>query len=188
MSKYTNLRDSNYNSTASALTVIQGHSAINLALYNVVTHMSFYYELLFFPFGLLFNALILLVFGISPLGTTKTTRVFYLAMAYGELGTVLFKDAWYFFADLGIPFITGGFNPLGVINGMGGIGNGSPIWMCGLQVFMWYSHEMFANYIFVVFELERVIAVYSPLSARHFFTKKIALITVQLHFYMFFDF
>ena len=157
----------------------QGHIFITLVLYNAVNHMSFYYEIFFFPFGLIFNLLLLLAFGISPVGTAKTTRIYYIAMAYGELGTVLFKDAWYFWADLGVPFVTGGLNPFGPVNAMSGIGNGSPKWMCGLQVFLWYSHEMFANYVFVVFELERVIATYVPLHARHLFTKQRTLITVS---------
>ena len=157
----------------------QGHWVITLVLYNAVNHVSFYYEICFFPFGLIFNLLLLLAFSISSVGTTKTTRIYYLAMAYGELGIVLFKDAWYFWADLGVPFVTGGLNPLGPVNAMSGIGNGSPNWMCGLQVFLWYSHEMFANFVFVVFELERVIAIYVPLHARHLFTKQGTLITVS---------
>ena len=154
----------------------QGHIFITLVLYNAVIHMSFYYEICFFPFGLIFNLLLLLVFGISSVGTIKTTRIYYIAMAYGELGTVLFKDAWFFWADLGVPFVTGGLNPFGPVNG---IGNESPKWMCGLQACLWYSHEMFANYVFVVFELERVIAIYVPLHARHLFTKKGTLFTVS---------
>lgn len=159
----------------------QAHSAVTFVLYKIVNHMSFYYEMVCFPFGLVCNFLLLLVFGISSVGTTKTTRIYYLAMAYGEFGTVLFKDAWYFWADLGVPFVTGGLNILGPANAMGGIGKGSPSWMCGLQVFLWYSHEMFANYIFILFQLERVIAIYAPLHARHLFTKHGTIIIVRMY-------
>ena len=154
------------------------HPSITLLIYRILSLMSFYYEILFIPFGLLLNMFILLVFGSTPLGTTKTTRIYYLAMAYGEFGTVLFKDAWYFWACLGLPYVAGGRNPIGPLNTMGGIASGSPAWMCSLQVFLWYSHEMFANYAFVVFELERVAAIFLPLHARQLFTKRRTLIAV----------
>lgn len=160
------------------ITISQTHKPITLLLFILMTNMSFYYEIIFFPFGLIFNMLLLLVFGMSSVGTTKTARVYYLAMAYGELGTVLFKDMWYFWADLGVPHITGGLNPLGAVNGMGNIGNLGNGWICGLHVFLWYSHEMFANYSFVLFELERVIAIYAPIHARSLLTKRGSLLMV----------
>ena len=147
--------------------------SITLLIYRVLSLMSFYYEIRFIPFGLLLNMFIILVFGITPLGTNKTTRIYYLAMAYGEFGTVLFKDAWCFWACLGLPYVAGGNNPIGPLNSMGGIASGSSAWMCSLQMFLWYSHEMFANYAFIVFELERVSAIFLPL-----FTKRRTLITV----------
>lgn len=154
----------------------QGHSEITLLIYKIVNHMWFYSESFFFPCGLVFNLLLLLVFGISSMGTTKTTRVYYLAMAYGDFGTVLFKDTWFYWLDLGFPFVTAGLNPLGAANAIGG--SSSTHWMCGLHLFLWYSHEMFANFNFVAFELHRVIAIYAPLHARHLFTKRGTIITV----------
>ena len=153
------------------------HSALVVMLFRVFVFSSFYYVGLFFPFGIIFNLLLLIVFGLSPVGTTKTTRVYYLAMAYGELGTVLFKDAYYFWGSLGLPFVTGGFNPLGPINPLSPIGNFN--WACGLHGFLWFTHEIFSNNIFLLFELERVVAVYAPLRVRHFFTYRKTLLMVR---------
>ena len=145
-------------------------------IFRVGLFTSFYYVGLFFPFGLLFNFFLLIVFGISPLGTTKTTRVYYMAMAYGELGTVLFKDAYYFWASFWLPFVTGGFNLLGPLNPLTQVINNASL--CSLQGYLWYTHEMFANYTFLLFELERVVAVYSPLRVHRLFTLRGTLIMV----------
>ena len=153
------------------------HSAIVVMLFRVFVFSSFYYVGLFHPFGIIFNLFLLIVFGISPLGTTKTTRVYYLAMAYEELGTVLFKDGYYFWGSLGLPFITGGFNPLGPINPLSTIGNFN--WACGLHSFLWFTHEIFSNNVFLLFELERVVAVYAPLRVRHIFTYRKTLLMVR---------
>lgn len=152
---------------------------ITVLIYNVLSIMSFYYVMLFFPFGLIFNLLSLIVFGTTPLNATKTTRVYYLAIAYGEFGTVLFKDGWYFWVCLGLPYVTGGQNPFGPLNSMGSIENRGPAWMCSLQVFLWYSHEMFSNYTFIIFELERIVAIYLPLHARQIITKRRTIIAVH---------
>ena len=146
-------------------------------IFRIGLNCSGYYVGLFFPFGLLFNVFLLLVFGMSPMGTTKTTRVYYLAMAYGELVTVLFKDAYYFWGSLGFPFVSGGYNLLGPFNPVIYL-DGNHGWMCSVMAFLWYGHEMFANYTFLLFELERVVAVYSPFRVHRFFTLKVTLITV----------
>ena len=150
-------------------------NTISIRIFHLLSFISFYYVGVFFPFGIIFNVLLLIVFGISPLGTTKTTRVYYLAMASGEIGTVIFKEVWNFWASIGVPFVMKGFNPLGPLNG---IWKESPEWMCGLQVFLWYSNEMFANYTFLLFELERVVAIYTPLRARYLFTKRRTVVLV----------
>ena len=145
-------------------------------VFGIFSALTFYYESLFFPLGITFNILLLMAFSASEMGTAKTTRVYYLAMAYGELGTVFAKDCWFFWASIGIPYITGGFNPLGALNGM------SPTaisWLCGLKAFIWYSHETFANYIFLLFELERVMEIYAPLKARKIFTMRCTIAMVR---------
>ena len=145
-------------------------------VFGIFSASTFYFESFFFPLGITFNVLLLMAFSASGMGTTKTTRVYYLAMAYSELGTVFAKDFWFFWASIGIPYITGGFNPLGALNGV------SPMavsWLCGLKAFIWYSHETFANYIFLLFELERVVAIYAPLKARKIFTKRGTIVIVR---------
>lgn len=156
----------------------QGHTAITCLMFKILTYMSFYYEIIFFPFGLIFNLLLFLMFSISSMGTTKTTRVFYMAMAYGEFVTVLFKDTFYFWAGLGVPFLTRGLSLLGPLDANSHVNNDSTELVCGLYGILWFSHEMFANYTFVVFELHRVVAIYAPLQARYLFTKRGTLITV----------
>lgn len=176
---------SNWNSSETSISSLNSstippvviHSALVVILFRIFLYSSFYYVGLFFPFGLIFNAFLLLVFGMSPMGTTKTTRLYYLAMAYGELGAVIFKDAYYFWGSLGLSFATGGVNIFGPFNPLAR--SGSYKWMCSVHGFLWYSHEMFANYIFLLFEFERVVAVYSPFRVRHFFTMKRTLFTVH---------
>ena len=183
---YSDLIDRHYLNTSINLilttertTALSGHSNISVATFKIFLFSSFYVAGVFFPFGLLFNLLLLLVFGFSKHHTKQTTRLFYFWIAYGELGTVLFKDAFYFWGCLGVPFITEGKNPLGPLNSMGKFGKDTFPWMCGLQVFLWYSHELFANYTFLVFELDNVFVIYQPLKTPHLFTKRTCLITVR---------
>lgn len=152
-----------------------GTPQLAFILFRVGMFLSFYYVGLFFPFGLIFNFLLLLVFAMSPVGTTKTTRVYYMAMAYGELMTVFFKDAYLFWASLGFPFVFGGFNLIGTLNLLT---HRDFSWLCSVQGFMWWAHEMFANYMFLLFEFERVVAIYSPFRVHRYFTLKGTLITV----------
>ena len=178
----SSMSSSSLNSTT--IPVVQTTSYISHVawiIFRIGMNVSGYYVGLFFPFGLLFNVFLLLVFGMSPLGTTKTTRVYYLAMAWGELITVLFKDAYYFWGSLGLPYVSGGYNLLGPLNPViYSYVDGRHSWLCSLMAFLWYGHEMFANYTFLLFELERVVAVYSPFRVHRFFTLKVTLITVWI--------
>lgn len=164
----------------SSIPAVQTTSKTDVAvvIFRIGLYSSFYYVGLIFPFGLVFNILLLIVFGVSPLRTTETTRVYYLAMAYAELVTVFFKDGYLFWASFGLPFVTGGLNPLGFLNPLSHLGNPECYWMCSVHGFVWYTHEMLANYAFLLFELERVVAVYSPFRVHRLFTLRVTLITV----------
>ena len=100
---YSDLIDRHYMNTSinfiitkERTTAFSGHSNISVATFKIFSLSSFYYAGIFFPFGLLFNLLLLLVFGFSKHHAKQTTRLFYFWIAYGELGTVLFKDAIFF--------------------------------------------------------------------------------------------
>lgn len=148
-------------------------------LFKIFTNAAFFYLFPFIPLGIVFNIIILLVFGRSRLGTTETTRIYYLVMAWGELGTVLFKDLWFFYLGIGVTevFHT---NLIGALN----VHVVSNQFLCSFLWFIWYAHETAANNAFVVFEFERVFALYMPLKSRFstWFTqrKAIAVMLVDL--------
>lgn len=154
------------------------HDNMSASIFRILSFSSFYYAGMFFPLGLFLNVLLLLVFWHSKIAKSNRTRIYYLAMAYGEFGTVLFKDAWYFWASLGVPFVTGGFNPLGPLNSMSTTENNSYSWTCGLNVFLWYSHELFANYTFLLFEIDCVCTFYKTFGTNRLLTKRYSLILV----------
>ena len=95
---------------------------------------------------------------------TPSTRVYYIAIAYGEFGTMLFKDLWWLWLGIGWPGVLK-LNPLGPLNPAD---MSSPIWLCPLSIYLWYVHETIANNAFVMFQLERVVALYFPFRARVF--------------------
>ena len=130
--------------------LLSNEAYFTILLYRIFGYSCFYFIGVFFPFGIVFNALLLVVFSLTSQGTTHTTRVYYLVMAYGELGTVIFKDLWGFFLGTGLPSVFE-VNPLGPFNPALAVwGN----WLCPLMLFLWYSHEILANTTFVLFEFE----------------------------------
>ena len=145
-------------------------------LFSVYRFSAFYFLALFIPLGIVFNLLIFLIFIKLPLGT-PSTRVYYIAMAFGELGTVLVKDFWFFWLGVGLPSVA--WDTLGPLNPHSDLIN---IWYCKLIIFLWFALEMPANLTFVVFAIERVIALYFPLKALFLFTQKRAIITISIVF------
>ena len=102
-------------------------------------------------------------------GTNETTRVYYIVMAYGELGTVIFKDVIRYWLGVGWPSITS-LDPLGDWN-MHHNNTGNEI-ICPIIYFFSYSHELLANGAMVLFGIERVFALYVPLHVHTIFTFK----------------
>ena len=145
-------------------------------LFSIYRFTSFYFLALFIPLGIVFNLLIFLIFLKLPLGT-PSTRVYYIVMAFGEFGTVLVKDLWFFWLGVGWPTVA--WDTLGPLNPHSEHFN---IWYCKLVIFMWFALEMPANLTFVVFAIERVIALYFPLKALFLFTQKRAMITISIVF------
>ena len=144
-------------------------------LFRIYRFTAFYFLAFFIPFGIVFNLLIFLIFLKLPLGT-PSTRVYYIAMAFGELGTVLVKDLWFFWLGVGWPTVA--WDPLGPLNPHSDI---IDQWYCKGVVFVWFSLEMSANLTFVVFAIERVIVIVFPLKARSF-TQERSMVTIIIVF------
>ena len=104
-------------------------------------------------------------------GATPSMRVYYAAIAWGELGTLVFKDAWWMWLAVGWPGILR-LNALGPWNPAD---PEAPHWLCPLSLYLWYVHETLANNVFVLLQLERVVALYFPLRARAFLSTRSAL-------------
>lgn len=104
-------------------------------------------------------------------GLTPSARVYYSAIAIGEFGTMFFKDLWWMWLGMGWPGVLQ-LNPLGPINPAD---MRSPVWLCPLILYTWFVHETVANNAFVLFQMERVVALYFPLRARKFLTSQQAL-------------
>ena len=144
-------------------------------LFSIYHFTAFYYLAVFIPFGIVFNLLIFLIFLKLPLGT-PSTRVYYIAMAFGEVGTLLITDPWFFWRGVGWPTVA--WDPLGPLNPHSSI---TDIWFCKAVVFVWFALEMSANLTFVVFAIERVIAIYFPLKALSF-TQERSMLTIAIVF------
>lgn len=142
-------------------------------LFRIYHFSAFYFLAPFIPLGIVCNLLIFLIFLKTPLCTTPSTRVYYMAMAFWELGTVLIKDLWFFWFGVGWPTVV--WDTLGPLNPHS---ENSAAFLCPVVVFIWFAHEMPANLTFVVFAIERVVALYFPLRAHYIFNQKRAIYTV----------
>lgn len=111
------------------------------------------------------------------MGTTSTTRVYYIIIGFGELGKLIFKDLWILFLGYGWPYIFAGHNILGVLNPA--LSRNHPM-LCQLSLTLWFFHEILANTAFIVFESKRVAALYCPFRSRMFFTPSKAIALVML--------
>ena len=110
-------------------------------------------------------------YAVPIISVTPSSRVYYKAIAYGELGTMLFKDLWWLWLGVGWPGVLG-IDPLGLANPKA---SSAPKWLCPLSLYLWFVHETIANNCFVLLQLERVVALYHPLRARAFLKTRPAL-------------
>lgn len=147
-------------------------------LFRIYCVFTFYFNIPFIPFGILFNLLSLVIFSRTSIGTTTSTRVYYLVMAYTELTTVFMKDFWFFWLGLGFPMIFG-IDPLSAIR-LNPHSDSSFSQLCNIMIYIYFIHEMVANATFVLFAMERVIALYYPFFALYWFNRVRALIAVAI--------
>lgn len=170
-----NLSNLFYSSTL--IPVVVSHDYLTIVLYRILNYACFFYIGPLIPFALVFNFLIVVIFVRSPVGTTKTTRIYYIVIAYGEFWTVFFKDLWRYFFEFGYAQVFSGANPLGNVNVS--LSPSSAL-LCTLVNFLWFAHETLANNVLTLFEVERVVALYIPLHSRHMFTQTKALVIVAI--------
>ena len=140
-------------------------SAESVIFIKIFYHLTFYFTGIFIPPSIIFNIIILCMMIKSGKGTQETTRLYYIVMAYGELGTVIFKDTFWLWLGIGWPSVLG-IDLLDKLN----MHRKSTDPICSLVLFMWYIHEMIANNTMVLFAVERVVALYVPLHVHSLFT------------------
>lgn len=198
-------------------------SRLTELIFSLYEHFSFYYTAAFVPLGLVLNVLVLLVFLLPhrrrprAFGAhreqsmvrrrsvaSSTTRLYYMMMACGELGALLFKDIWIFFLSSGIDTLLGagagrssssgyrsgnmtvsgseiGTGPGAEAGGFLGPANAHrSAAACSLALFLSYVHELTANNVLIVFEIERVIVLYQPFVARKWLSHSRAFSIVAL--------
>lgn len=149
---------------------------LTIILMNLVASISFYVPIIFAPFGIIFNFLIIVIFINSSLGTVETTRLYYLVIAISELGSLVFKDSWYELLGIGWVYLLAQ-NPLGILNSSS---YSSPEWLCPLNMYIAFVFEIIGNNTFVILELERIGALYFPLKTRTLFSFRKSLFWVAL--------
>lgn len=160
---------STLNFNTSTAREIQRASNATQIIYHIYCYFTFCYNLPFIPFGIIFNLLSLIIFSRTPLGTTSSTRVYYLVMACTEMVIVFMKDFW--FSWFGVGFIqVFGSDPLSAIRLNPHSESSFPL-LCNSMIFVYFVHEMVANVTFLLFAIERVIMLYKPISARYWFNR-----------------
>ena len=148
-------------------------------IFHAYSFFTFYFILPFIPFGIIFNFLSLVIFSRTALGTTSSTRVYYIVMAYTEMTTVFLKDFWFFWFGVGFPSVFK-LDPLSQIH-LNPHSKTSLGPLCNIMIFLYFIHEMVANMTFVLFAIERVIVLYYPFS-RYWFNQKRALVAIGVLF------
>lgn len=151
--------------------------ALLYELLTILGYACFYFPIIFAPIGIILNIVIIIIFSKFSLETKDTTRIYYTFIAISELGTLIFKDIWFGIFGIGWSFIFNGQNLIGLLDSSS---LSSPNWMCPMNVFLWYFFEIIANNIFVILDLERLLAVYFPFKTRAIFTQARALIAITI--------
>lgn len=147
------------------------NAPLTITLFKIFTNAAFFYLMPFIPLGILFNILLLCVFGRSRLDIEKSTRIYYLVMAWGELGTVIFKDLWFFNLGVGVTEVFKA-NPIGELN----VHVVNNEFLCPFLWFIWYTHETAANIAFVALEFELVLVLYMRHWSHYWFSERNALV------------
>ena len=154
------------------------HDDATILLFNIFSYGSFYFVGPLLPFALVANILLVYVFVRAPLSTRKTARIYYVVVGWGELGTLCFKYLWWLFLGIGISTVFTPFDPIEPVNPSST--KSESVWICPIVLFFWYWHEMLANNMFIIFQMERVTALYFPLRARSLLNLKRTLIIVAV--------
>lgn len=145
------------------------HDYSTIIMFRIFTYAGFFLVGPLLPLAFLANLLLLYIFLRAPLSTRKTTRIYYVVVACGELGTIFFKYFWWMFLGIGIPTV---FAPLDPIEPVNPSQLHTSMWICPIVFLNWYSLEMIANNMFVIFQCERVTALYFPLHVTRLFSPK----------------
>lgn len=98
--------------------------------------------------------LTVLVFYRSPLGTTKTTRIYYSFIAVCNFISTIFRDGLITYSYLALHFITLNTYAWDVE---------STLYSCRIMDFILFSFEIITNNTYVALALERCIVLYFPL-------------------------
>ena len=138
-------------------------------MFRMFTYAGFYMVGPLLPFAFTTNSILLYIFVRAPLSTRKTTRIYYVVVACGELGTILFKYLWWMFLGIGTSTV---FAPLDPIDSLNPSELHTSMWLCPIVFLNWYSLEMIANNMFVIFQMERVTALYFPMHVTRLFSPK----------------
>ena len=154
------------------------HDVVTIRLFNIFSYGAFYFVGPLLPFALFANILLVYLFVRAPLSTRKTARIYYGVVGWGELGTICFKYLWWLFLGLGITTEFTPFDPIEPVNPSSM--KSASVWICPIVLFFWYWHEMIANNMFIIFQMERVTALYFPLRARRLLNLKRTLIIVMV--------
>lgn len=128
------------------------------------------------PVAVCFDVIVIIVFSKSKMGTTKITRLYYKVISAADLIVLASKDFLYFIVGFGIYFI--GLDKL--------FPNGLDRWTienhigCSTVATCWFASEAFVNYVYVLLNVERLIALYFPFKVRQIFTKRKLSVTLLL--------
>lgn len=144
------------------------------AILNVVSAAEFFLTgpliILSFPM----TVLTALVFIRSPLGTTKTTRVYYTTIAICNFMSTVFRDVTINYPWFVLPFLS--------LNLIYWDPEFISEWSCRSLDFMLFSFEMITNNVFLALTLERCLVLFWPLRTASLISKRKAMAGVLLVF------
>ncbi len=121
--------------------------------------------------GIFFNIMILLFLPQNSVLLSKTTKTYYITIAIGDLLSIFsFNILWVFFHD-SLSYITSGAFSIELVASSLG---------CKILYNSWANAEALANYTAIAMSIEQIIALYFPLKARAFLSKKLTLLLIVL--------